>query len=111
VRALVAALILAAGTGFAPRVEHLDCVTPKATVTGTVLHRTWINVYTKPSPRATVMSYTIASPLPLWVIGRSGSFLHVTTGDDLPNWPFKPRTDLGWVRASDVAGQAIRNCT
>jgi len=52
------------------------------------------------------MSYTIASPLPLWVVAESGAFSRVTTGNLLSEWPFKALAGLGWVRTSDVQEQA-----
>lgn len=92
---------------------YLGCVTPKATVARAThqLRRAWINVYTTSSASATVMSYMIASPLPLWIAGESGSFYKVASGSSMGGWPFKPQTVLGWVRKSDVQAQAIRNCT
>ena len=57
------------------------------------------------------MSYTIASPLPLWIVSESGAFYHVATGGSMDQWPFRSQTTLGWVRISDVDPQAIRNCT
>jgi hypothetical protein len=57
------------------------------------------------------MSYTVASPFPLWIVGESGAFYHVATGSSMNGWPFKPQTTLGWVRKSDVQPQGIRNCT
>lgn len=91
--------------------QYLRCVTPRATIAHGVLHRTWINVYTKPSRKATIMSYTIASPLPLWVVAESAGFSRVTTGNLLSEWPFKAHAGLGWVQTSDVQEQAIRNCS
>jgi hypothetical protein len=108
---LAASLILVGRAVPASAAQNLYCVTPRATITKGALHRTWINVYTKPSRKAPIVSYTIASPLGLWVIAESNGFLHVTTGDSMADWPFKPHADLGWVRADDVQGQAIRNCT
>ena len=110
---LLAALSLApVGAGASPG-NALGCVTPKATADRVehYLRRTWIFVYTKPSMSATTMSYSIASPLPLWIVGESGSFYHVATGDSMDEWPFKPHTTLGWVRKSEVQDQGIRNCT
>jgi hypothetical protein len=92
--------------------NRLRCVTPVATTTGKgALHRTWINVYTKPSRSSTIMSYTIAAPPSLWVVAESGGFSRVTTGDSTAGWPFKARTTLGWVRNSDVEDEPFRNCT
>jgi hypothetical protein len=91
--------------------DRIRCVTPKATIGHGALNRTWINVYTKPSPSATIMSYTIAAPLSLWVVAESGGFSRVMTGDSMAEWPFKPRTTLGWVRTSDVQDEPFRNCT
>ena len=110
-RVLVATLIFVVGAGPAPAEQYLRCVTPRTTIADGVPHRTWINVYTKPSSGATIMSYTIASPLPLWVVAESGAFSRVTTGNLLSEWPFKALAGLGWVRTSDVQEQAIRNCT
>jgi hypothetical protein len=113
VYALLVALALAPQGAAAQPNRYLGCVTPKATVERPTfkLRRTWINVFTKPSTSATVMSYSIASPLPLWIVGESGSFYRVATGTSMNGWPFKPQTILGWVRKSDVADQGIRNCT
>jgi|GEM_PF-2981592 len=93
--------------------QYLGCVTPKATPDRTThtLRRRWIFVFTKPSTGATTLSYTIAAPLPLWIVGESKSFYRVATGDSMNGWPFKPEAVLGWVRKSDVQDQGIRNCT
>ena len=111
--ALLAALAHAPDGAAAQAPHYLGCVTPKATVERKParLRRTWIFVYTKPSTSATTMSYTIASPLPLWILGESGGFYHVATGNSMDEWPFKPQTTLGWVRKFDVQPQGIRNCT
>lgn len=97
----------------ATEAKPIDCVTPRATVDRHrhTLRRVWIDVFTRPAPGASRLSFKIASPLPLWVLAKSGAFLQVATGDTLNDWPFKPHATLGWVRASDVEGQAIRNCT
>jgi hypothetical protein len=93
--------------------QPLGCVTLRATVDARThdLNRVWIDVFSKPSAAASLESFKVASPLPLWVLARSGAFLQVVTGDSLDDWPFKPHADLGWVRASDVQDQAVRNCT
>ena len=93
--------------------QYLGCVTPKATADRTAhgLRRTWIFVFTRPSSGAATMSYTIAAPLPLWIVGESNAFYRVATGDSMSEWPFKPEAVLGWVRKSDVQDQGIRNCT
>jgi len=110
---LLVALAFGPGGAVAQPRRYLGCVTPKATVDRTTpgLRRTWIFVFTKPSASATTMSYTIAAPLPLWIVGESGSFYRVATGNSMAEWPFKPQTILGWVRKSDVQDQGIRNCT
>jgi hypothetical protein len=92
--------------------NRLRCATPVATTTANgALHRTWINVYTKASHTATIMSFTIAAPLSLWVVAESGGFSRVTTGDSTAGWPFRPRAPLGWVRTSEIEDEPIRNCT
>jgi hypothetical protein len=106
-------LALAPGGAAAQPSRYLGCVTPRATVEGPTfkLRRTWISVFTKPSTKATTMSYSTASPFPLWIVGESGSFYRVATGSSMGGWPFKPQTILGWVRKPDVEDQGIRNCT
>ena len=109
---LVVCLMIVGAAVPASAEDRLRCVTPTATTNGRgALRRTWINVYTKPSRSATIMSYTIAAPLSLWVVAESGGFSSVTTGDSMTEWPFKPRTTLGWVRNSDVEDEPFRNCT
>ena len=109
---VVALFLILAATGPAAAENRLRCVTPVSTTSRNgALNRTWINVYTKPSRTATIMSYTIASPLSLWVVAESGGFSRVTTGDSTEDWPFKPHAPLGWVRTSDVSEEPIRNCT
>ena len=111
--ALLAALVPTPDGVSAQAPHYLGCVTPKATIERKParLRRTWIFVFTKPSVSATTMSYTVASPLPLWIVGESSAFYHVATGNSMDEWPFKPQTTLGWVRKSDVELQGIRNCT
>jgi hypothetical protein len=111
--ALLAALARTPDGAAAQAPHYLGCVTPKATIERNParLRRTWIFVYTKPSTSAPTMSYTIASPLPLWIVGESGGFYHVATGNSMDEWPFEPQTTLGWVRKIDVQPQGIRNCT
>ena len=111
--ALLAAFARTPGDAAAQTSHYLGCVTPKATIDRTTsrLRRTWIFVFTKPSTSAATMSYTVASPFPLWIVGESGAFYHVATGSSMNGWPFKPQTILGWVRKSDVQPQGIRNCT
>jgi hypothetical protein len=72
--ALFAALASTPDGAAAQAPQYLGCVTPKATIERKParLRRTWIFVYTKPSTSATTMSYTIASPLPLWIRVRYG---------------------------------------
>ena len=109
---LAAALLLPIAAA-ADQFQSLGCSTPKATIDPKThdLNRTWVSVYTKPSSSASVYSFKIASPLPLWVVANSGAFTRVATGDGMDGWPFKPHTILGWVRKSDLEDQAIRNCT
>jgi hypothetical protein len=109
---LIVWLMIAGAAAPASAEDRLRCVTPMATTTGNgALHRRFINVYTQPSRSSTIMSYTIAAPLSLWVVAESGGFSRVTTGDSMAEWPFKPRTTLGWVRNSDVEDEPFRNCT
>jgi hypothetical protein len=111
--ALLAALARTSDGAAAQAPNYLGCITPKATIERATsrLRRTWISVYTKPSTTSTTMSYTIASPLPLWITAESGAFYQVASGNSMDDWPFKPQATLGWVRKSDTQPQEIRNCT
>jgi hypothetical protein len=111
--ALFAALARMPDGAAAQAPNYLGCVTPKATIDRATsrLQRTWISVYTKPSTTATTKSYTIASPLPLWITAESGAFYQVASGNSMDDWPFRPQATLGWVRKSDTQPQEIRNCT
>jgi hypothetical protein len=93
--------------------QPLACMTPRATIDPRThdLNRVWIDVFSKPSATASLESFKVASPLPLWVLARSGTFLQVATGDSVDDWPFKPHATLGWVRAVDLQDQDLRNCT
>jgi hypothetical protein len=105
----IAALLIAGAASPAVSQDIGSCVTPSSSVdhaTGRLIQK-FIDVFADPRPGSRPIYIKLAAPMPLRVVGRDGAFLQDVGGADTP---FKRDQPIGWIRASDVEGQALRNC-
>src|ERR1700676_4815829 len=105
----IAPLLIACAASPAVSQDIGSCVTPSSSVdhaTGRLIQK-FIDVFANPRPGSRPIYIKLAAPMPLRVVARDGAFLQIAGGADSP---FKRDQPIGWIRASDVEGQALRNC-
>lgn len=108
-RVIASVIVTAWATSAAWALDVGACVTPKSHVDPST-HRLvskFIDVFEHTRPGALPIWVKIAAPMPLRVVGIDGKFLQVEGGRVSP---FKPDQPFGWIRASEVQGQDLRNC-